>query len=82
MRRDREHKLDLADIGGKTDAATHDSDLSLASQPTKETGHDRSGVRTFGLEQNTNHDHAWQPARDRHDGGAALSRADKDRRAA
>jgi hypothetical protein len=23
MRRDREHKLDLADIGGETDTATH-----------------------------------------------------------
>jgi hypothetical protein len=34
------------------------------------------------LEQNRNCDYAWQPARDRHDGGAALSRADKDRRAA
>jgi hypothetical protein len=31
MRRDREHKLDLADIGGETDAATHGSDLSLVS---------------------------------------------------
>src|SRR4029077_18330203 len=47
MRRDREHKLDLADIGGETDAATHGSNLSLAKQTTKETGHDRTGVRTF-----------------------------------
>src|SRR5262249_40917381 len=46
MRRDREHKLDLADIGGETDAATHDSDHSLARQTTPETGHDPKGVRT------------------------------------
>src|SRR5262249_61937514 len=36
MRRDREHKLDLADIGGQTDAATHDSDLSLARQDPRD----------------------------------------------
>jgi hypothetical protein len=28
MRRDREHKLDLADIGGETDAATHASTIA------------------------------------------------------
>jgi hypothetical protein len=79
MRRDREHKLDLADIGGETDAATHGSNLSLARQTTQETGHDRTGMRTFNLEQNRNYHHARQPARDRHDGRAALSRADKYR---
>src|SRR5207248_11749060 len=47
MRRDGEHKLDLADIGGKTDAATHGSNLSLARWTTQETGHDRTRVRTF-----------------------------------
>src|SRR5215467_5853030 len=49
MLRDREHKLDLADIGGETDAATHGSDLSLARQTAQETGHDRTGVTTSTL---------------------------------
>jgi hypothetical protein len=44
MRRDREHKLDLADIGGEANASTHGSDHSPARQTTQETGHNRTGV--------------------------------------
>ena len=39
-------------------------------------------MRTFNLERNRNSDHARQPARDRHDGRAPLSRVNKVWRAA
>ena len=35
MRRDREHKLDLADIGGESGAATHTSTLTQPGRRPK-----------------------------------------------
>src|SRR5690349_4205717 len=35
LRRDREHQLDFADIGGKANASTHDPNIRLRGRPPK-----------------------------------------------
>ena len=55
MRRDREHKLDLADIGGKTDAATHAPTIAWPGCEPKTLDTANRDVRS-SIEQRENED--------------------------
>ncbi len=47
MRLDREDELDLADIGGESDAATHDSRIASSRSTPKWLDKDESGCANF-----------------------------------